>query len=155
MLDIDYHHGNGTQDIFYSRADVLTVSVHGDPLTEYPFYLGHADERGSGAGAGCNLNLPLSAGTAFADWAQALQTALDAVRRFGAAALVVALGVDTFEGDPISRFTQRSDDYLRVGRMLASARLPTVLTMEGGYAVAEVGVNVVKVLKGFQDTAPA
>ena len=92
VLDIDYHHGNGTQDIFYSRADVLTVSVRGDPLTEYPFYLGHADERGSGAGAGCNLNLPLSAGTAFADWAQALQTALDAVRRFGAAALVVALG---------------------------------------------------------------
>ena len=155
VLDIDYHHGNGTQDIFYSRADVLTVSLHGDPLTEYPFYLGHADERGSGAGAGCNLNLPLPAGTGFADWAQALQTALDAVRRFGADALVVALGVDTFEGDPISRFTLRSDDYLQVGRMLASAGLPTVMTMEGGYAVAEVGVNVVKVLKGFQDAAPA
>jgi len=155
VLDIDYHHGNGTQDIFYSRADVLTVSVHGDPLTEYPFYLGYADERGSGAGVGCNLNLPLPAGTGFADWAQALQTGLDAVRRFGADAMVVALGVDTFEGDPISRFTLRSHDYLQVGRMLASAGRPTVLTMEGGYAVAEVGVNVLKVLKGFQDSAAA
>ena len=155
VLDIDYHHGNGTQDIFYSRADVLTVSLHGDPLTEYPFYLGYADERGSAAGTGCNLNLPMPAGTGFADWAQALQQGLDAVRRFGADALVVALGVDTFEGDPISRFTLRSDDYLQVGRMLAGAGLPTVFTMEGGYAVAEVGVHVVKVLKGFQDTAPA
>ncbi len=153
VLDVDYHHGNGTQDIFYSRADVLTVSVHGDPLTEYPFYLGYADERGGGAGTGCNLNLPLPAGTGFANWALALQQGLDAVRRFGADALVVALGVDTFEGDPISRFTLRSDDYLQVGRMLATAGLPTVFTMEGGYAVAEVGVNVVKVLKGFQDTA--
>ena len=155
VLDIDYHHGNGTQDIFYSRADVLTVSLHGDPLTEYPFYLGHADERGSGDGVGCNLNLPLPAGTGFAVWAQALKTGLDAVRRFGADAWVVALGVDTFEGDPISRFTLRSDDYFQVGRMLASAGLPTVLTMEGGYAVAELGVNVVKVLKGFVDNTLA
>jgi acetoin utilization deacetylase AcuC-like enzyme len=149
VLDVDYHHGNGTQTLFYGRADVFTVSIHGDPRTEYPFYLGHADERGQGAGEGFNLNLPLPAGTGLERWMQALQQALSEVERFRADALVVPLGVDTFEGDPISRFTLKSGDYLRVGQALASAGLPTVFTMEGGYAVAEVGVNVANVLEGF------
>jgi acetoin utilization deacetylase AcuC-like enzyme len=149
VVDVDYHHGNGTQSIFYERDDVFTASIHGDPATEYPFYLGYADEHGRGAGEGFNLNLPLPAGTGFDRWQQALQQALGEVRRLGCEALVVPLGVDTFEGDPISRFTLRSDDYLRMGRMLASAGLPTVFVMEGGYAVAEVGVNVVNVLEGF------
>ncbi|URI11224.1 histone deacetylase family protein [Aquincola tertiaricarbonis] len=149
VLDVDYHHGNGTQTIFYGRGDVLTVSIHGDPMTEYPFYLGHADERGEGEGAGCNLNLPLPRGTGFADWRAALARGLDEVRRFGAQALVVALGVDTFEGDPISAFKLRSTDYLDIGRDLAAAGLPTVFTFEGGYAVAEVGINAVNVLEGF------
>jgi len=149
IVDIDYHHGNGTQTIFEQRPDVLTVSIHGDPRTEYPFYLGHADERGHGAGEGFNLNLPLPAGTDFATWRSALAGALEAVHRFGADALVVPLGVDTFEGDPISRFTLTSADYLQIGRDLSGAGLPTVFTMEGGYAVAEVGVNVVNVLEGF------
>lgn len=149
VLDVDYHHGNGTQSIFYERADVFTASIHGDPQTEYPFFLGHADERGAGAGERCNLNLPLPAGTDFAAWRQALLEALAAVARFRADALVVPLGVDTFEGDPISRFGLRSADYVEVGRLLARAGLPTVFTMEGGYAVAEVGVNVVNVLDGF------
>ena len=148
VLDIDYHHGNGTQTIFESRADVLTVSIHGDPRTEYPFYLGHADERGTGAGLGCNLNLPLPAGTGYDTWSEALQTALAAVRAHGADALVVPLGVDTWEGDPISRFRLRSDDYLRIGAALASLGLPTVYTLEGGYAAAQMGVNVVNVLTG-------
>ena len=150
VLDVDYHHGNGTQSIFYERADVLTVSIHGDPLTEYPFYLGHADERGGGAGEGFNLNLPLPAGTGYAEWNTALQQGLQAIARFVPDALVVALGVDTFEGDPISRFTLASTDYLAVGRDIASARLPTVFTLEGGYAVAAMGVNVVNVLEGFE-----
>lgn len=149
VLDVDFHHGNGTQSIFYARGDVLTVSVHGDPATEYPFYLGYADERGEGEGAGCNLNLPLPRGTGFADWRAALGRGLDEVRRFGAQALVVPLGVDTFEGDPISAFKLRSADYFDVGRDLASAGLPTVFTFEGGYAVAEVGINAVNVLEGF------
>ncbi len=149
IVDVDYHHGNGTQTIFEQRADVLTVSIHGDPRTEYPFYLGHADERGHGAGEGFNLNLPLPAGTDFATWRSALAGALKAAHRFGADALVVPLGVDTFEGDPISRFTLTSADYLQIGRDLSGAGLPTVFTMEGGYAVAEVGVNVVNVLEGF------
>ena len=153
VLDIGYHHGNGTQTIFEARADVLTVSIHGDPRTEYPFYLGHADERGTGAGEGFNLNLPLPAGTGFVRWHQALAIALQRVADFAPAALVVALGVDTYEGDPISRFTLASPDYLQMGRDLASLRLPTVFTLEGGYAVAAMGVNVVNVLEGFAAAA--
>ena len=149
VLDVDYHHGNGTQAIFYARSDVLTVSVHGDPRTEYPFFLGHADERGAGAGEGFNLNLPLPRGTGFARWREALRRGLDAVRAFGAQALVVSLGVDTFEGDPISGFGLRSPDYLQVGQDIAGAMLPTVFVFEGGYAVDEVGVNTVNVLEGF------
>lgn len=149
VLDVDYHHGNGTQTIFYPRADVLTVSIHGDPHTEYPFYLGYADEQGEGAGQGFNLNLPLPTGTGFADWSQALEQGLAAISRFGADALVLALGVDTFEGDPISRFTLQSADYLQIGRRVARAGLPTVVVMEGGYAVEEVGINVVNVLQGL------
>ncbi|MEK8029544.1 histone deacetylase family protein [Ideonella sp. DXS29W] len=150
VLDVDYHHGNGTQSLFYGRPDVLTVSIHGDPRTEYPFFLGHADERGKGEGLGFNLNLPLPAGTGFGEWRAALQFALQQVREFAPEALVVALGVDTYEGDPISRFRLASDDYFQLGRDLASANLPTVFTLEGGYAVAAMGVNVVNVLEGFE-----
>lgn len=149
VLDIDYHHGNGTQSIFYERADVLTISIHGDPHTEYPFFLGHADESGSGDGQGWNLNLPLKAGTSFAAWHAALELGLQRIAAAKADALVVALGVDTFEGDPISTFKLRSDDYLQVGSTLARAHLPTVFTMEGGYAVRDVGINVANVLEGF------
>lgn len=149
VLDVDYHHGNGTQTIFYERADVLTVSIHGDPATEYPFFLGHADERGAGGGTGFNLNLPLPRGTGYATWRAALDTALQAMADFGAQALVVPLGLDTFAGDPISGFTLQTGDYLAIGQALASAGLPTVFTFEGGYAVAEVGVNAVNVLQGF------
>lgn len=149
ILDVDYHHGNGTQSIFYERGDVLTVSVHGDPTTEYPFFLGYADEHGQGAGEGRNLNLPLPAGTGFDTWTQALQQGLAAIRAFKADAVVIALGVDTYEGDPISKFKLKSADYFDVGRMVASLGLPTVFTMEGGYAVADVGINVANVLEGF------
>ncbi|MES2584247.1 MAG: histone deacetylase family protein [Pseudomonadota bacterium] len=149
VLDIDYHHGNGTQAIFYDRPDVFFASIHGDPRTEYPFYLGHADETGSGAGLGTNLNIPLPRGTDFVRWSAALEHSLQAITRFGADALVVSLGMDTFEGDPISGFTLQSADYLAVGQRLAAAGLPTVLVFEGGYAVTEVGVNAVNVLEGF------
>lgn len=149
VLDVDYHHGNGTQTIFYERADVLTLSIHGDPATEYPFFLGHADERGAGAGEGFNLNLPLPRGTDFATWRAALGRSLEAVAAFRADALVVPMGLDTFEGDPISGFTLQSADYFAVGEALASAGLPTVFTFEGGYAVDAVGTNAVNLLEGF------
>jgi len=150
VLDVDYHHGNGTQSLFYERPDVLTVSIHGDPRTEYPFYLGHADERGEGEGFDRNLNLPLPAGSDFAAWHGALMQGLQRIADFTPDALVVALGVDTYEGDPISRFTLASTDFPRLGRDIAALGLPTVFTLEGGYAVAAMGVNVVNVLEGFE-----
>ena len=151
MIDVDYHHGNGTQSIFYARGDVFTASIHGDPHTEYPFYLGYADETGEGAGAGANLNLPLPRGTGFAAWLLALDTAIAAARAFSAEALVVPLGVDTYEGDPISSFKLKSADFYEIGRRLATLNLPTVFVLEGGYAVADVGDNVVNVLQGFEE----
>ena len=154
VLDIDYHHGNGTQAIFYDRPDVYFTSIHGDPHTEYPFYLGYADELGVGAGLGFNRNLPLARGADFGVWRAALAQALQAIQAFGAQALVVSLGLDTFDGDPVAGFKLQSADYLQVGSDLARANLPTVFVFEGGYAVAEVGVNAVNVLQGFMQDAP-
>ncbi len=149
VLDVDYHHGNGTQSIFYERSDVLVVNLHGDPMTEYPFYLGHADETGVGEGAGFNLNLPLPAGTDARRWFDALELGCARVQAHRADALVVSLGLDTFEGDPISKFTLASGDYLKLGGRLQRLGLPTVLVLEGGYAAAELGVNACNVLEAF------
>lgn len=149
IVDVDYHHGNGTQEIFYRRPDVLFASIHGDPATEYPFYLGHADERGEGEGEGCNLNLPLPHGTGVGSWFEALDRALEAVTEHGSGAIVVSLGLDTFEGDPISGFRLRGADFLALGARLAALGLPTLFILEGGYAVAELGENAVNVLEGF------
>ncbi len=149
VLDIDYHHGNGTQSIFYDRPDVFFASIHGDPRTEYPYYLGHPDEAGAGAGVGANLNLPLPRGTDYARWSSALKFALGAIARFHADAVVVSLGLDTFESDPISGFKLAKDDYFRIGEILAKTGLPTVFVLEGGYAVDEIGVVTVNVLQGF------
>jgi acetoin utilization deacetylase AcuC-like enzyme len=153
VLDIDYHHGNGTQAIFYQRADVQFTSIHGDPHTEYPYYLGHADERGEGPGLGFNRNLPLARGSGFAAWRDALALALRGIAAFKPGALVVSLGVDTFAGDPIAGFTLDTADYLRIGEDLARAGLPTVFVFEGGYAVDAVGANAVNVLDGFTQRA--
>ncbi|MCG2585753.1 histone deacetylase family protein [Massilia sp. TS11] len=150
ILDIDYHHGNGTQQIFYQREDVLFVSIHADPRFEYPFFLGHADETGEGAGAGYNLNLPLPFGSTAAQWFAALETACLKIAAYGPEYLVVSLGVDTFAGDPLSHFQLHSADFLRIGERLAALGLPTAFVFEGGYAVAELGTNVVNVLEGFE-----
>ena len=150
VLDVDYHHGNGTQSIFYRRDDVLFISIHGDPRTEYPFYLGHADETGEGSGAGFNLNLPLPAGTRAQTWRDALDTACRRIAAYRADGLVVSLGLDTFEGDPISRFSLASSDFTRLGERLARLGLPTVFVLEGGYAAAELGTNAVNVIDGFE-----
>ena len=149
ILDIDFHHGNGTQSIFEARDDVLTVSVHGDPITEYPYFIGHADERGHGPGTGFNLNLPLPRGADFQTWRAALGLGLQRVRSFDPQALVVSLGVDTFENDPISGFRLRTADFLTTGHDLSRLNLPTVFVFEGGYAVDEIGINVANVLEGF------
>ncbi|HXH04425.1 MAG TPA: histone deacetylase family protein [Candidatus Competibacteraceae bacterium] len=150
VLDIDYHHGNGTQSIFYARGDVLFASIHADPRQEYPFFLGHADEHGIGAGAGANFNYPLPWGTDFERWYAALDDACGQIQRFGAEVLVLSLGVDTYKDDPISQFRLDSPDYLKIGARLARLGLPTLFVMEGGYAVEAIGVNAVNVLSGFE-----
>ncbi|MFC7515261.1 histone deacetylase family protein [Herbaspirillum sp. GCM10030257] len=153
ILDVDYHHGNGTQSIFYERADVLFQSIHGDPKTEYPFYLGHADEIGAGDGAGFNQNYPLAAGSTNGQWFDALDAACKRIASFAPDALVVSLGVDTYVGDPISKFKLDAPEYLRMGSQLAGLGLPTLFVMEGGYAVQEIGENVAHVLRGFRELA--
>lgn len=151
ILDVDYHHGNGTQSIFYDRADVLVVNIHGDPTTEYPFYLGHADEVGAGLGKDFNLNLPLPAGTTVRNWFAALEFACSRIERYSADALVVSLGLDTFVGDPISKFALTTDDFRVLGARLKQLGLPTVLILEGGYAATELGVNAANVLDAFDE----
>jgi acetoin utilization deacetylase AcuC-like enzyme len=150
ILDVDYHHGNGTQEIFYSRDDVLTISLHADPKQEFPYFLGHADERGHGLGEGHHLNLPLPWGTSWEQYGPALDQAVRRILDHGAEVLVVSLGLDTFEHDPISRFKLRHEDYLAMGRKIAGCDLPTLFVMEGGYAVDALGVNTVNVLQGFE-----
>jgi len=150
ILDVDYHHGNGTQSIFYARSDVLFTSIHGHPEAEFPFFLGYEDERGEGAGEGFNFNYPLAAGSDWAAWSAALEKACDEIDRFGADIVVVSLGVDTFKDDPISQFKLDSPDYLRMGERIAALGKPTLFVMEGGYAVEEIGINAVNVLEGFE-----
>jgi acetoin utilization deacetylase AcuC-like enzyme len=149
VLDVDYHHGNGTQSIFYDRGDVFFASLHGDPKVEYPFFLGHVDERGRGEGLGANRNFPLPWGTTGAEYCVALDAAIADIARFAPDSLVVSLGVDTFVEDPISHFELVSADFTAIGRRIASLGKPTLFVMEGGYAVADIGGNVAAVLTGF------
>ncbi|MEL7542549.1 MAG: histone deacetylase family protein [Pseudomonadota bacterium] len=153
ILDVDFHHGNGTQDIFYSRDDVQFISLHGQPEDAFPHFLGYADETGEGDGAGYTINYPFPPGTSFSVWGQGLRDALEKVVAYKPDALVISLGVDTFEKDPISFFKLTSDDFTTYGGWLADAGLPTLFVMEGGYAVEEVGINTVNVLNGFLDRA--
>ncbi len=150
-LDVDYHHGNGTQTIFYDRPDVLFCSLHGHPSQEFPFFLGYEDETGEGEGAGFNVNYPLHWGSGWDTWSGALDDACRRIGAYGPEALVVSLGVDTFKDDPISQFTLDSPNYLEVGQRIAALGLPTLFVMEGGYAVEEIGVNAVNVLMGFEE----
>ncbi|ALM53254.1 histone deacetylase family protein [Halomonas huangheensis] len=151
ILDVDFHHGNGTQDIFYARNDVLTLSLHGDPMDEFPYFLGFAEETGEGPGEGFNINYPLPSGTDYTTWAKHLELAKERISEFRPELLIIALGVDTFENDPISSFKLKSEDYLDVGHRIAALGLPTLFVMEGGYAVEEIGINAVNVLKGFSN----
>ncbi len=153
ILDVDFHHGNGTQQIFYERDDVLVLSIHGDPLHAFPYFLGHADETGTGQGEGFNLNYPLQPGAGYDVWRAALDQALARIRIHDADVLIVSLGLDTYEEDPISFFKLASDDFTDYGRAVATLELPTVFLLEGGYAVDQVGVNTVNVLQGFEQAS--
>jgi len=142
VLDIDLHHGNGTQSIFYRRPDVLTVSLHADPMDFYPFFWGHAAERGAGPGVGANLNLPLPLGTGDGPWLAALDAALTRIAAFAPGALVIALGLDASADDPFGGMKVSSDGFAEAGRRISAAGLPTVLVQEGGYLSDVLGENL-------------
>lgn len=148
VLDIDYHHGNGTQSIFYERNDVLTVSLHADPAREYPYFLGYADERGAGAGEGYNLNVPLPAGVGDSDYLAALTQALQAITDYGPRYLVVSAGFDTFRDDPLGDFELTTAAYRAIGAAIGQLGLPTLVVQEGGYAIEALGANVAAFLDG-------
>ncbi|WP_370073869.1 MULTISPECIES: histone deacetylase family protein [Salipiger] len=150
ILDVDVHHGNGTQGIFYGRDDVLTVSLHADPARFYPFFWGHAQERGEGRGTGCNLNLPLPRGTDDMAYLAALEIALERVGSFGTEVLVVALGLDASIDDPFKGFAVTQDGFARIGAAIAKAGLPTLFVQEGGYLSPSLGANLTRTLTGFQ-----
>lgn len=150
ILDVDYHHGNGTQAIFYDRSDVLFLSIHGHPRQEYPYFLGYEDEIGEAEGEGYNQNYPLLWGTDWNGYQAALNDAIQRIQNYAPEVLIVSLGVDTFENDPISKFRLKTEDYLKIGRVIAQVARPTLFVMEGGYAVDEIGINLVNVLLGFE-----
>ncbi len=149
ILDVDVHHGNGTQGIFYARNDVLTVSIHADPADYYPFFWGHAHERGEGTGEGSNFNLPLPLGSSDAVWLAAGERALERIRTFAPTVLVVALGLDASEHDPLQGLKVTTSGFGRMAAMIAALKLPTVLVQEGGYLGPELGDNLMAVLRGF------
>ncbi|RWE37551.1 MAG: histone deacetylase family protein [Mesorhizobium sp.] len=149
ILDVDLHHGNGTQGIFYARPDVLSVSLHADPVRFYPFFWGHADERGEGPGLGYNFNLPLPRKSADAAFLEALGVAFQRIRAFSPDVLVVALGLDAFEGDPFGGLAVTTPGFSRIGEAIAGLGLPTVIVQEGGYLCDELGDNLTAFLTGF------
>ncbi len=152
ILDVDYHHGNGTQDIFYDRDDVRFCSIHADPRDEFPYFLGHGDETGVGPGLGHNRNIALPRGTSASTWFESLDEAHNWLLDPTPDALVVSLGLDTFVHDPISHFELAAEDFDTLGRRVAAFDLPTVMVMEGGYATAQLGENMARVLTSFADS---
>ncbi|MCD1620635.1 histone deacetylase family protein [Salipiger marinus] len=157
ILDIDVHHGNGTQDIFYDRADVLTVSMHAETHDYYPFFTGYAHETGTGAGTGYNLNLPLPRSTRDAGWLQALDRALERISDYAPEALVLSLGLDAHENDPLDGMKVSFDGFAEAGRRIAAAGYPVVIVQEGGYLSPDLSTSLASFLGGFlgKDTGAA
>lgn len=149
ILDVDLHHGNGTQEIFYQRNDVWTGSVHADPDAFYPFFWGTAAETGSGAGEGFNCNVPLPVGADGAAFMAGLETLLEDLARFDAEAVVIALGLDAHQDDPLAGMTLTTEDFNTVGRRLAALSQPLVVVQEGGYPTPALGANLSAFLDGL------
>jgi acetoin utilization deacetylase AcuC-like enzyme len=151
VVDIDFHHGNGTQSIFWRDGRVLTISVHGDPREFFPFFVGYPAETGGGAGSGFNLNLPLPAKTDSKEYVRTLeQHVIPAIAHFDPVSLVVAAGVDTYERDPIGDFGLKTDDFRTIGEIIGKLKLPTAAIMEGGYYTPHIGRNVDALLDGLR-----
>ncbi len=149
VLDVDYHHGNGTQDIFYSRADVLTVSLHGPPRLTFPYFSGFEEETGEGSGKGANRNYPIHEGADGRTYSRVLERALGAIKRFRPLYLVVALGLDTAKGDPTGSFALGPKDFAANGRMIGRLGLPTLVVQEGGYRTRTLGTNARSFMTGL------
>ncbi|MEO5737209.1 MAG: histone deacetylase family protein [Variovorax sp.] len=150
VFDVDAHHGDGTQNIFYARSDVFTVSIHADPAGYYPFYTGYAHERGAGEGEGFNLNLPLAHGVGNDVFLDAVDRGVAALRDFAPDALVLPLGFDTYKDDPISVLKLDLDAYRHIGARIGALKLPTVVVQEGGYLVDAIGPALDMFLAGFE-----
>ncbi|HWK43072.1 MAG TPA: histone deacetylase family protein [Stellaceae bacterium] len=150
ILDIDVHHGNGTQGIFWERGDVFFASVHADPTDYYPFYAGYADERGTGAGLGANLNIPLAIGSGDEAFLGGIDRTLSAIADFDPALLVVSLGFDAYEKDPLGVFKVTTAGFGAAATRIAGLRRPTVLIQEGGYLTGDLGVNLARFLKDYE-----
>lgn len=151
ILDIDYHHGNGTQEFFQETKSVFTASIHGDPEVEYPYFWGYADETGIGQAEGTNHNEPLPKGTSLAEYSTALARILKSFQKFDPAYLIVAAGFDTHETDPIGGFKLRTEDYVEIGKQLKAFGVPTLICQEGGYNVEVLGKCVLNFLSGFME----
>ncbi|MBE0617060.1 MAG: histone deacetylase family protein [Proteobacteria bacterium] len=149
VLDVDYHHGNGTQTIFYERADVLTASLHGHPRFAYPYFAGFADEKGAGPGEGFNINVPLAEHLTPEEYRDALTEVLKRIRRFAPRFLVVALGLDPAKGDPTGTWSLLARDFAANGKMIGALRLPTLVVQEGGYRIRSLGVNARNFFEGL------
>lgn len=149
ILDIDYHAGNGTQDIFYERPDVLTISIHADPDQEYPYFCGYVDESGAGAGLGFHRNYPLPKGTDSISYLDTLREALSMISVYGAEFLVISAGMDIFDGDPLGKFTVTKSGIHQIGQEIAKLNLNNLVIMEGGYNNAALGENIVTFLEAF------
>ncbi|WP_421590634.1 histone deacetylase family protein [Shinella sp. M27] len=152
ILDIDVHHGNGTQTMFYDRGDVLTLSVHGDPAWLYPYYAGYADECGVGAGTGKNRNFPLPLGSDGAVYLAAVRAACDEVRQFGADYLVLALGLDASLNDPFACMRVNDEDFARIAKIIAEVRVPTVIVQEGGYVSPHLAATLAAFISAFSQS---
>ncbi|MAX32728.1 MAG: acetylpolyamine amidohydrolase [Halomonadaceae bacterium] len=150
IVDVDLHHGNGTQDIFYARGDVWTGSVHADTDAFYPFFWGGADETGSGEGLGANVNLPLPLGSNGPVFLDALETLLVRLDDFAPEAVVVALGLDAHKDDPLAGLALETEDFRSIGARLSQLSMPMVLVQEGGYPTAALGANLSAFLEGFR-----
>lgn len=150
ILDIDVHHGNGTQGIFYRRGDVMTLSLHGDPANYYPFFWGYAGEKGEGAGQGANRNFPLALGTGDRLWLETLDQALADLAAFGAGAVVIALGLDAAADDPLKGFQISREGFTRAGEKIGALKRPVLLVQEGGYLQPGLGANLAAFLTGFR-----
>lgn len=154
IIDVDLHHGNGTQGLFYRRKDVLTVSLHADPASFYPFYWGHAHERGEDEGLGFNYNIPLARGSGDTAFLAALDKLLERVAAFDPEAVVVALGLDASIDDPFGGLAVTTDGFAQIGAKLAALGKPTVLVQEGGYLSDSLGANLAACLQSFEQGHP-